>query len=267
MDLGGRTLPGHARCSIPSRTVVVLSEVLHHKVVSVDLHDVVERSAGPRVEASAVRKRFLCLALHEGIGSCCAKACHEVVASLTCVAALHEALLAHHVERCASQACILAYGLQVLAVLHGDATCRRLHHYARSCQVPEVDQSHPAVVCIFERDARPAVVFVVCIPWVKARFERQVFDARFADFSQVVHDSHIAGTHGHVLVQLLLVVDVRSLLVGVKAHRQWCIELQGISIHANNRSAPKQVDVTGLPRQGIDAASVDAAPHLFDPGG
>ena len=189
------------------------------------------------------------------------------MASLTCVAALHEALLAHHIERCASQACILAHGLQVLAVLHGDATCRRLHHDACSCQVLEVDQSHPAVVRIFQRDARPAVVFVVCIPWVKARFERQVFDARFADFAKVVHDSHITGAHRHVLVQLLLVVDVRSLFVGVKAHRQRRIELQGISIHANNRSAPMQVDVTGLPRQGIYAASVDAAPHLFDPRG
>jgi hypothetical protein len=29
------------------------------------------------------------------------------------------------------------------------------------------------------------MVFIVCIPWVKARFERQVFDARFSDFAKV----------------------------------------------------------------------------------
>ena len=263
--LGCRTLPCHARCGIPAGAVVVLSQVLHHQVVPVNLHDVVERTAGPRFEASAIGECFDSFTLHEGIGTGGTKTCHKVMSPLACIATLHEALLTHHVERCASQSCILAHRLQVLAVFHSDASSCSLQRDTRSRQMLEVDQSHPAIMRIFYRNTRPAVVFVVDVPWVKTRFERHVLDARFSYLTLVVDDSHITGAERYVLVNVLLVVNIGCLAGGVKAHCQRSIEHEGITLHIGYCSAPIQINVAWFPRQGIYAAAKDSATHRLDP--
>ena len=189
------------------------------------------------------------------------------MSSLSGITALHKALLAHHVERRAAQPGILAHGFQILAILHSDAARRRLHDDTRTRQMSEVDQSHPAVTGIFHRDACPTMVLVMHISGIKARFERHILDAGFANLPLVVHKPYIARAEGDMLVYIFLVVDIRCLFVGVKTHRKRSIELQDISLGSNYGSTPMEVDVSWFPSQGIDAAPIDPTTHRFNPGG
>ena len=96
--------------------------------------------------------------------------------------------------------------------------------------MPEVDHTHPAVLCIGHVDAVPAVVFIQWATAVVGAFQRQVLHAALADEAFCLIDDGLGASP--------LLFDRTG---------QRCIESDVVAIDGCNGTVPLQVNVARMP--------------------
>ena len=96
--LSGCTLPEQTIRRIPTCSILILSQILKCKIMTVDINHIKQQSARPRINRSAESQRFIRIALHKGIGPGSTISGSKVMNALLRITTLKQSLLSQCME-------------------------------------------------------------------------------------------------------------------------------------------------------------------------